>query len=368
MISLRQRTLETNAGLVNMIEKKDKTYAPNIQMVINGRFKTMGFTESLPHGTQPLSDTRVTDNFQYFDYKFPAPLAGWERTGYELGKGFLKLQEDVHTANKYREYLGGSINSEVRSAAPSIAKVAAELSNKGLPESPSPFQTQVNGTLPSVHNTLGADVVDEHYPRQVHAQLSSKPAKELRPIRYMETEVTPAYSNEHRFDEDVPATVQNMHRDPETAPSGTFARRNLSRPPPIQTRNLNPRPIHIAAGRQDYENLKNKEYGIFSDDFWTDVNKINESDLALREYREVNPNSSGKGSRTGFRVNTPKTPDTPKSVHNPYPNSANLKDELQYHRMIANVRNVGVTDDDVNMEEYTPVKSKNRKGKGRSNR
>lgn len=252
--TLKERTRETNIGLIKPFETPQVSYAPQTAMFVNGKFQNWDFRTTLPPGVPRLPERELADKTPMFKFTEPRHMSGAERSGYELGKGLKNLENDIAQANEYKEYLGAKTLADVRHGAP-VGSAFDGMDVSGSPEvteTPAPRGTDTDGASFGVSNNFGGGG-RRGASRTAPSGVTVRDGMDVRPDSITYGDVAsgsrsniftsnrpgfvPSNADAYRDAPDVTATVRepprlhdpivearrNRLRDPQTAPSGTFA-------------------------------------------------------------------------------------------------------------------------------------------------
>lgn len=154
--SLKERTKETNVGLVKPFARREVTYNPQIAMHIGGKFKNWDFRNTLEKNIPKFMPIELADKKPMFRYTQPTELTRTQRSGYEFGEGLRTLENDIAEANEYKEYVNAKTLADVKKGEPTGAmETKALIAHKPMPEQPSPHGTNADPSGMSIGNDRG---------------------------------------------------------------------------------------------------------------------------------------------------------------------------------------------------------------------
>lgn len=293
--SLKERTKETNVGLVKPFARREVTYTPNIQMHVNGKFRNADFRNSLEKNIPKFMPIELADKKPLFRYTQPRELTSTQRSGYEFGRGLKALENDIAEANAYKEYVGAQTLQDVKHSAPTGAMMDMAVGPVYEPQQPAPHSTNADASSLSISNNQGgsgSSQGDMKMSEMVVDMLGRSRSRIGESIKAYDTEMTEvsgtpgvtagmegvsnaiSFTEMQNRPESIPLTDEaprrnealaharaTRRRDPQSAPSGTFTHQMDQLADAMEKKlkiNLNRRPVidpATYADRQPYKTL-----------------------------------------------------------------------------------------------------------------
>ena len=191
VLSKKERTTESNKGLVKPFTRPDTSFSAQIQLHVNGKFKNYGFRDTLEPGLPRLPPVKPADMKPLFRFIQPEKVSGWERTGYQMAKGQLRHANEVAAAKEYQEYLGARTAADAKFAATSVAKLSAHMNTREPPPNPAASTRDVSSlAVPSLFSQQ-TQTTQTTWRSQATSPLSSSTPIEPDPSTASSTSYTP---------------------------------------------------------------------------------------------------------------------------------------------------------------------------------